>query len=198
MRSAQVGFVTRTVANAAAALRTVPAGRDRCTFLACSISVGAYPTALACKGSMRRCAALRRPTCFELVCTCKFHECGGIGQCVLLHSVCNSACTVEGRIATRTASVHERAAQISIAHHAGHACSSSCTSAITTFVESLRTVRGARAAAFASATLRCVCNSACDGRVAAPVYMPMQWNTVAGGYDGRWTRPAQALRMGAM
>jgi hypothetical protein len=25
-------------------------------------------------------------------------------------------------------------------------------------------------------TLRCVCNSAYDGRVAAPVYMPMQWN----------------------
>ncbi len=30
MRSAKVGLVTRT---AAAALRTVPAGRDRCTFL---------------------------------------------------------------------------------------------------------------------------------------------------------------------
>ena len=118
---------------------------------ACSISVRAYRTALACNISMRRCAALRRPTCFELVCRCKFHECGGISQCVLLHSVCNSACTVEGRIATRTASVHERAAWISVAHRAGHACSSSCTSGTTTFVESLRTVRGARAAAVASA-----------------------------------------------
>jgi hypothetical protein len=64
---------------------------------------------------------------------------------------CNSACTVEGRIATSTASVHERAAQISIVHRAGHACSMSCISGIITFVESLRTVRGARAAEFASA-----------------------------------------------
>jgi hypothetical protein len=38
---------------------------------------------------------------------------------VLLHSVCNSACTVEGQIAARTASVRKRAAQISIAHCAG-------------------------------------------------------------------------------
>jgi hypothetical protein len=59
-------------------------------FFACS-SVRAYPTALACIIPMRRCAALRRPTWFEVVCTCKFHECGGISQCVLLHSVCNSA-----------------------------------------------------------------------------------------------------------
>ena len=42
-------------------------------------------------------------------------------------------CTVEGRIATRTASVHERAARISIARRAGHACSSSCTSGTTAF-----------------------------------------------------------------
>jgi hypothetical protein len=59
-------------------------------FVACSMSVRAYPTALACKVSTRRCAALRRPTCFELLCTCRFDECGGISQCVLLHSVCNS------------------------------------------------------------------------------------------------------------
>jgi hypothetical protein len=51
-------------------------------FFACSISVRAYRTALACKVSMRRCAALRRPTRFGLFCTCKFHECGGISQCV--------------------------------------------------------------------------------------------------------------------
>ena len=70
---------------------------------------------------------------------------------VLLHSVRTSACTVEGKIAARTASVHKRAARISIARRAGHACSSSCTSGTTTFVESLRTVRGARAAEFASA-----------------------------------------------
>ena len=94
----------------------------------------------------------------------------------LLHSVCNSACTVEGRIATRTASVHERAARISIARRAGHACSSSCTSGTTTF-------RGVTADASCtsggiSVRLRCVCNSACDGRVAAPVYMPMQLNTI--------------------
>jgi hypothetical protein len=127
MRSAKVGLVTRIVATAAAALRTVPAGRNRCAFLACSCSVRAYPTALACKVSMRQCSALRRPTCFGLLCTCRFHECGGIGQCVLLHSVCTSACTVEGRIATRTASVHKRAARISIARRAGHACSSSST-----------------------------------------------------------------------
>ncbi len=50
----------------------------------------AHPTALACKGSMRRCSAMRRPTCFGLGCTCRLHECGGIGQCVLLHSVCTS------------------------------------------------------------------------------------------------------------
>ena len=78
MRSAKVGLVTRTVANAAAALRTVPAGRISVRFFARTIIVRAYPTALACKIWMRRCAALRRPTCFELVCTCKFHECGGI------------------------------------------------------------------------------------------------------------------------
>jgi hypothetical protein len=47
-------------------------------FFARTIVVRAYPTALTCKISMRWCAALRRPTCFELVCTCKFHECGGI------------------------------------------------------------------------------------------------------------------------
>ena len=44
-------------------------------------------------------------------------------------------------------------------------------------MESLRTVRGARATALRPLTLRCVCNSACDGRIAARVYMPMQWNT---------------------
>ena len=73
------------------------------------------------------CSALRRPTCFGLGCTCRFRDCGGIGQCVLLHSVCTSACTVEGRIATRTALVRKRAARISIARRAGHACSSSST-----------------------------------------------------------------------
>ena len=101
---------------------------------------------------MRRCSALRRPTCSELVCTCKFHECGGGGirPVLFLQSVRNSACTVEGRIATRTASVPERAAQIGIARRAGHACRSSCTR-VTTTLESLRTVRGARAAEFASA-----------------------------------------------
>jgi hypothetical protein len=165
MRSAKVGLVTRTVASAAAALCTVPAGRDRCTFLACSSSVRAYRTALACKVSMRRCAALRRPTFFGLVCTCRLHECGGIGQCVLLHSVCTSACTVGGRIATRTASIHERAAQISIARRAGHACScpapagslpswSHCGRFVVHERRHLRPL-----------ALRCFCNSACDGRV---------------------------------
>ena len=49
----------------------------------------------------------------------------------------------------------------------------------TTFVESLRTVCGARAAESVCVrfTLRCACNSACDGRAAAPVCMPMQWKT---------------------
>jgi hypothetical protein len=70
----------------------VPCQQDAISvrFFACTISVRAYPTAPTCKISMRRCAALRRPTCFELGCTCRFHECGGIGQCVLLHSVCTS------------------------------------------------------------------------------------------------------------
>ena len=112
----------------------------------------------------------------ELFCTCKFHECGGISQCVLLHSVCNSTCTIEGQIATRIASVDERAAQVSIAHRAGHACSSPAP------VESLHSwshfgrfvVHERRN--LRPLTLRCVCNSACDGRIAAPVYMPLQLN----------------------
>jgi hypothetical protein len=73
--------------------------------------------------------------------------------------------------------LHQYTNVIGIARRAGHACSSSSTSGTTTFVESLRTVRGARATASVCVRLRCVCNSACDGRVAAPVYMPMQWNT---------------------
>jgi hypothetical protein len=148
-------------------------------FFACSSSVRAYRTALACKVWMRGCAPLRRPTCFGLVCTCRFHECGGIGQCVFAAQRLHLICTVEGRIASRTASVHNRAARISIARRAGHACSSSSTrwwdhylswSHCGRFMVHER--RHLRPLA-----LRCVCNSACDGRVAAPVYMPMQWNT---------------------
>jgi hypothetical protein len=61
-----------------------------------------------------------------------------ISQCVLLHSVLQLS---EGRIATRTASVHERAAQISMAHRAGHACTSSCTSGLAAFVDERRRLR---------------------------------------------------------
>jgi hypothetical protein len=127
----------------------VPCQQDAISvrLFACTISVRAYPTAPTCKISMRRCAALRRPTCLKLFCTCKSHECGESAS-ALQHSVLQLS---EGRIATRTASVHERAAQISMAHRAGYACSSSCTSGLAAFVESLRMVRGARAAAFASA-----------------------------------------------
>ena len=47
------------------------------------------------------------------------------------------------------------------------------------FVESLRTVCGVRAAESVCVrfTLRCACNSACDGRAAAPVCMPLQRKT---------------------
>ncbi len=102
---------------------------------------------------------MRRPTCFGLVCTGRLHECGGIGQCVLVQQRLHLICTVEGRIATRTASVRKRAVQISIARRAGHACSSSCTSGTTTLVESLRTVRGARAAASVCVRLRCAASA---------------------------------------
>ena len=153
MRSAKVGLATRTVANAAAALRTVPAGRNQRTFLCvhyyrARISDG---TAMQDFDALVRCAAttdvlrtglhvrvsrVRRNQASACCCTAQRSK-------------------VEGRIAMRTASVHERAAQISIAHRAGHACSSSCTSGLTTFVESLRTVRGARAAESVCVRLRC-------------------------------------------
>ena len=146
-------------------------------FFACSSRVRAYRTALACKGSMCRCSAMRRPTCFGLVCTCRFHECGGIGQCVLLHSVCNSTCTIEGRIATRAlhqstnvqrrsalhiapATLVARLAPVESLHSWSH-----CGWFVVHERRRLRPL-----------TLRCVCNSACDGRIAAPVYMPLQLN----------------------
>jgi hypothetical protein len=183
MRSAKVELMARTVADAAVALRTVPAGRKQRTFLCVHYQRARIPDGTTmpdlqdfrCAGALR-CDGRRASNWFARA---SFTSAAESGQCVFLQSVRNSACTVEGRIATRTASVHERAAQISIAHHAGHACSSSCTSGVTTFVESLRTVCGARAAESVCVrfTLRCACNSACDGRAAAPVCMPMQWKT---------------------
>jgi hypothetical protein len=79
----------------------------------------------------------------------------------VLHSVCTSACTVEGLIATRTASVRKRAAQVNL--HAAPATRVARRApgggfmhqdGTTTCVESLRTVRGARAASVC-VRLRC-------------------------------------------
>ena len=151
-------------------------------FSACTISVRAYPMALEhagfrCAGALR-CDGRRASNWFARA---SFTSAAESGQCVLLQSVCNSACTVEGRIATRTASVHERAAQIRIARRASHACSSSCTSGVTNHY-----IRGVTAdgswctsggISLRPLTLRCVCNSACDDRVAARVCMPMQSKT---------------------
>ena len=155
----------------------MPAGRDQCTFLWCSISVRAHPTALACKGSMRRCSAMRRPTCFGLGCTCRFHECGGIGQCVLLHSVCTSF--VRSKVESLRALHQYTNVQHELALHAAPATLVARPAPVGPLpswshgrfeVHERRRLR--------PLALRCFCNSACDGRVAAHVYMPMQWNTI--------------------
>jgi hypothetical protein len=136
-------------------------------FLRALLACAHTQPALTCKISMRRCAALRRPTCFE-----PFYTCKSVAAQRLQLSVYGRR---SNRIATRTVSVHERAAQISIAHRAGHACSSSCTSGTTHLWSHCGLLvvheRGI------SVRLRCVCNSACDGRIAAPVDMPMQLST---------------------
>jgi hypothetical protein len=158
MRSAKVELMARTVADAAVALRTVPAGRKQRTFLCVHYQRARIPdgTTMPDLQDFRCAVALRcdgrRASNWSA--RASFTSAAESGQCVFLQSVRNSACTVEGRIATRTASVHERAAQISIANRAGHDCSSSCTSGLTTFVESLRTVRGARAAESVCVRLR--------------------------------------------
>ena len=131
---AKVGLVTRTVANAAAALRTVPAGRNQRTFLCAHYCRARIPdrTDMQDFDALVRCAAtadVLRTGLHVQVSRVRRNQ----ASACLLHCVCNSA--VEGRIATRTASVHERAAQISIARCAGHACSSSCPSGLATFVD---------------------------------------------------------------
>jgi hypothetical protein len=160
-------------------------------FFACTISVLAYPTALEhagfrCAGALR-CDGRRASNGFARA-SCA--SAAGISQCVLLHSVCNSACTVDGRIAARTASVRKRAAQISIAHCAGHACSSPAP------VESLHLWTSRRACI----RLR-VRNSACDGRVAAPVYIRftcqcngIRAETIAASLSKRIVSDSQRLR----
>ena len=177
MRSAKVGLATRTVANAAAALRTVPAGRNQRTFLCVHYYRARIPDGTAMQDSMRWCAALRRPTCFELVCACEFHECGGIRPVRVsaefatqrvrskveslraLHQYTN----VQRRSALHTtpATLVARPAPVESLHSWSH-----CGRFVVHERRSLRPL-----------TLRCACNSACDGRVAAPVCMPMQWKT---------------------
>ena len=163
---------------------------------ACSISVRAYRTALACKILMRRCAAtadvLRTGLHVQVsrvrrnqasACCCTAFATQRVRSKVESLRALHQYTSVRRRLALHTApaTLVARPAPVgplSSWSHCGR------------FVHERRHLR--------PLALRCVCNSACDGRVAAPVYMPMQWNTVAGGYDGRWTRPAQALRMGAM
>jgi len=147
-------------------------------FFACTISMRAYPTALRCKISMRRCAELRRPTCFEVFCTCKFHECGGnqpvrVAAQRLQLSVygrrsnrrlraLHQHTNMQRRLASQTAPalLVARPAPVESLHSWSHRGRF--------VVHERRSLR--------PLTLRCDCNSACDGRVAAPVYMPMQWN----------------------
>ena len=127
-------------------------------FFACTISVRAYQTAPPCQICKPFDAPVLGAATADVLRTGLHVQVSRVRRnqaSACFCRVCNSACTVEGRIAMRTASVHERAAQISIAHHAGHACSSSCTSGVTTFVESLRTVCGARAAESVCVRLRC-------------------------------------------
>ena len=156
MRSAKVGLATRTVANAAAALRTVPAGRNQRTFLCVQYHRARRPdgTAMQDFDALVRCAATA-----DVLRTGLHVQVSRVRRNQASACCCTAFATqrskVEGRIATCTASVHERAAQISIAHRAGHACSSSCTSGLTTFVESLQTVRGARAAESVCVRVRC-------------------------------------------
>ena len=147
-------------------------------FFACTVSVSACPTAPPCRISMRRCAALRDDRrASNWFARASLTSAAGINQCVLLHSVCNSACTVEGRIAARMhqstnvqrrsglhtapATLVARPAPVDSLHSWGH-----CGWLVVHERRSLRPLM-----------LRCVCNSACDGRIAAPVDMPMQWNT---------------------
>ena len=90
----------------------VPCQQDAigvCVF-ACTISVRAYPTAPTCKISMRRCAALRRPTCFKLFCTCKSHECGESASACCCTVFCNSAKVESLRARHQSTNVQRRSA----------------------------------------------------------------------------------------
>ncbi len=95
---------------------------------------------------------------------------------VLLHSVFNSACTVDGRIAARTASVRTCSADQHCTlrrprlHCAGHACSSCCTSGITAFVDQRRSLRPLTRLQLGLRWSSCCARS-------HQVYMRMQWNT---------------------
>ena len=123
---------------------------------------------------MRRCAALRRPTCFKPFCTCKSHECGESASACCCTVFCNSAkveslralhqpTNVQRRSAWHTtpATLVARLAPVESLHSWSH-----CGWFVVHERRRLRPL-----------TLRCVCNSACDGRIAAPVDVRMQWNT---------------------
>jgi hypothetical protein len=152
MRSAKVEPKARTVADAAVALRTVPAGRKHRTFLCVHYQLARIPDGTTmpdlqdfrCADALR-CDGRRASNWFARA---SFTSAAESGQCVFLQSVRNSACTV----------LHQWSHYIrgvtadGLWHTSGGI--------------SLRPL-----------TLRCACNSACDGRVAAPVCMPMQWKT---------------------
>jgi hypothetical protein len=90
----------------------VPCQQDAISvrFFACTISVRAYPTAPRCKISMRRCAALRRPTCLKLFCTCKSHECGESASACCCTVFCNSAKVESLRARHQSTNVQRRSA----------------------------------------------------------------------------------------
>ena len=143
----------------------VPCQQDAISvrFFACTIGVRAYPTAPTCKISMRRCAALRRPTCFKLLCTCKSHECGESASACCCTVFCNSAKVESLRALHQSTNVQRRSAW-----HTAPA----------TLVPRPAPVDSLHLWTSGGVCVRLrVCNSACDGRIAAPFYMPMQWNT---------------------
>ena len=119
---------------------------------ACTIAVRAYPTTnmlarFRCAGALR-CDGRRASNRFARA---SFTRAANRPVRVAAQPLQLSAYGRRSMESLRALHQYTSVQQISIAYRAGHACGSSGASGVTTFLESLRTVRGARAAKFVSA-----------------------------------------------